>query len=149
MGLQNYKPPRHEFDLGAENEPMSVRGLDLQSISVLIHHHLPDAEALFDLFANRVQLGTSDFQGLIMGIISDAPGFAANVIAMAADEPEAGPQVETMPFPLQVQIIEKIGELTFKDVGGLKKGLEKLMVLLNNDQIKEKVKATLKKAKPR
>ncbi len=148
MGLQNYEPPRHEISLGAENT-LSVRGLDLQAISVLIHHHLPDVEALFDLFANRVQIGVSDFESLIMGVVKDAPGFAANLIAIAADEPKAAPNAEKLPFPLQVKIIEKIGELTFQDVGGLKNGLEKLMVLLNNQQVKEKVATSLKKVRPR
>lgn len=146
MGLQNYIPERHQISIGGENT-MSIRGLALSDISTLINAHLPDIEALFDLFFSGNHVHTDDMRPLVMGIVKDAPGFAANLIAVAADEREAAQQAEMLPFPIQVNAILKIGDLTFKEVGGVKKGMEGLAALLNLDQIKKTLpKMTGKKA---
>lgn len=136
MGLKNYTPVRHELSIGG-GETISVRGLALNDISRLISHHLPDIEALFDLFASGAPVNDQQMQTLIMGVISDAPGFAANLIALAADEPDAAPNAELIPFPVQVDLLMKIADLTFREVGGVKKGMESIAALLNLDRIKK------------
>lgn len=130
MGLQNYTPERHEFVL--KGGSFHVRGLSLEDVSRLINHHLPDLEALFDLFAsNKITSSTDEqFRDVVVGIVQQAPGFAANVIALASDEPDSAKNAAMLPFPVQVDALIKIGDMTFADVGGLGKGLESIAALL-------------------
>lgn len=131
MGLQNYTPERHEFVL--KGGAFSVRGLSLEDVSRLINHHLPDLEALFDLFAGNKITNVSEeqFRTIVVGVVQQAPGFAANVIALASDEPDSAKQAAKLPFPVQVDALMKIGDMTFADVGGLGKGLESIAALLS------------------
>lgn len=131
MGLKDYKPKRHEIKI--EGEVIAeVRGLTLVDFSTLIHTHLPDLDALFDLFTKGGDINQTDFETLAMGVVTDAPGFAANLIAIAADDPEGGPAAMTLPAFTQIETLKKIAELTFVDVGGPKKGMEMIASLLKN-----------------
>jgi len=143
MGLHNYTPQRHEVPLGGENS-ISVRGLALEDISRLIRHHLPDIESLFELFSSGLAVKDQEMETLVVAIVKDAPGFAANLIALACDEPTEAKKAELIPFPLQVQAIQKIGDLTFAEVGGIKNGLESIAALLNLDRIKKSLPGTKK-----
>lgn len=145
MGLHNYTPQRHEMSLGGGNT-IALRGLALEDISRLINVHLPDIEALFDLFASGMAVKDDEMRTLVMSIVKDAPGFAANMIALSADEPDHADKAEKLPAPLQIQIIMKIGDLTFTEVGGVKKGMEMLAGLLNIERIKKNLPGTKTKA---
>ena len=130
MGLKNYKPVRHTFSLG--DNSFSVRGLSLEDIGALVNHHLPDIEALFSIFEKSGSLENDDaFRDIVKAAITEAPGFVANVIAMASDEPDAAQEAQLLPGPIQVSALLKIGDLTFKDVGGVKKGMEDIAALLS------------------
>lgn len=130
MGLNNYTPKRHAFDL--EGGSFTVRGLSLEDVSRLIATHLPDLEALYDLFVSgKINSSTDEqFENLIKTLVVEAPGFAANVIALASDEPDSAKQAALLPFPVQIEAITKIGDMTFTDVGGLGKGMETIAALL-------------------
>lgn len=130
MGLKNYKPVRHEIPLQG-NDPLSIRGLSLEDISALVQHHLPDIEALFELFERAGSMEDDAFRQIVVAAVNEAPGFVANVIAMASDEPDAAENAQELPGPVQVQALLKIGDLTFKDVGGIKKGMEDIAALLS------------------
>lgn len=137
MGLKNYTPERHEIPL--KNNPFLVRGLSLEDISVLINRHLPDIEALFDLFTSGHDLSKLDdnaFKNLAASIVGQAPGFAANLIALAADEPDSAKQAAMLPAPVQINAVIKIGDLTFSEVGGIKKGMESIAALLSQANLK-------------
>lgn len=146
MGLKNYKPERHEFVL--KGGSFHVRGLALEDVSRLVNHHLPDLEALFDLFTQtRVsELEDRQFERLVMSIVQQAPGFAANVIALACDEPDSANEAASLPFPVQVQVLTKIGDLTFYDVGGLGKGMESIAALLKKTNLEASLKRVSAKA---
>lgn len=131
MGLKNYKPVRHEIVLQG-NDPLSIRGLSLEDISALVQHHLPDIEALFELFERSGSMSDDEsFRKIVIAAVNEAPGFVANVIAMAADEPDAAQEAQQLPGPVQVQALLQIGDLTFKDVGGIKKGMGDIAALLS------------------
>lgn len=132
MSLGSYQAPSHEVVL--KGGSFHVKGLSLNEVSLLIHHHMPDIEALFDLFMNIEQVSESDFQSVAAALVSQAPGFAANVIALAAGEPDNAKVAATLPFPVQVDIIVKIGDLTFSEVGGVKKCLESIVPLLTSNK---------------
>lgn len=129
MGLKNYKPRRHEFALG-DGQALSVRGLSLEDISMLVQHHLPDLEELFDLFSTIAEQTDDQFETVVVNLLQRAPGLAANIIALAADEPDAPKEAAMLPAPLQLEILLKVGNFTFEEVGGVKKGMESIAALL-------------------
>lgn len=145
MGLQNYKPRRHEFPLG-EADTLSVRGLSLEDISALVQHHLPDIEALFDLFANLSEQTDQQFETVVVSLLQAAPGLAANIIALAADEPDHPKEAAMLPAPLQVEVLLKIGNFTFEEVGGVKKGMESIAALLKKTNAKSLATKVSKRA---
>lgn len=122
-----------------------VEGLSFESFAVLVRTHLSDLEALFALFADVETMTGEDVEKLALATIEQAPGFAANVIALAAGEPTAAPAAAKMPFPLQVQVLVDIAELTFSEVGGVKKFLPTVLRLLGAPEMTA-VKAALTKA---
>lgn len=146
--LADYQVERREFDL--KGGSFSVSGLSLTEIEVLLRTHLPDLETLFDLFAHIENVSNEDMHKIILAVVNQAPGFAANVIAMAAGEPQCAPIAQRLAGPLQVEILKAIGELTFSEVGGVKKFLETVAAMFGLSNLQEKVKtaaAKVKKAK--
>lgn len=119
--LADYTPPSREFS--TQGGSFTVEGLSLQAITVLVRTHLADMEALFDVFSQKERLENADVMELCMAAVESAPGFVANVIALAAGEPNAAPVVMRMSAPFQAEILEAVGELTFNEVGGVKKFL--------------------------
>ncbi len=132
MGLASYKAPSHEFVL--EGGSFVVKGLSLEQTSLLIQHHLPDIEALFDLLMNAEAIQTGDIRTIAASVVGQAPGFAANLIAVAAGEPDSAKQAATLPLPVQIDVLTKIGDLTFSEVGGIKKAMETVAPLLMNSK---------------
>lgn len=128
MSLAAYQPPRVEVELGEET--VSVSGLSLESITTLVRTHLPDLEALFDLMQAGDNLKGEDVMKLAAALVSQAPGFAANVIALGCGEPDQVAQAEKIPGPKQMELLVTIGNLTFQEVGGVKKSWEMITGLL-------------------
>lgn len=109
-----------------------MRGLSLQDVSMLVQHHLPDIEALFDLFGHLDTATSDDMRPVVTAMVAQAPGFVANLIALACDEPESAKVAATLPAPVQIDALMKVGTLTFVDVGGPKNALETIVALLAN-----------------
>ncbi len=137
MPLAGYKPETREVVVGGDS--FNVKGLALNEIAVLVREHFPDLEALADLFGNGIEnIDSQSFQPLALSLITNAPGFVANVIALAAGEGDAS-DAERLPAAVQVKALFDIGELTFKDVGGPKKCLEMVAALLAKTDLKSKL----------
>jgi hypothetical protein len=135
MPLAGYQPARREIKVGAES--FHVRGLGLTDISVLVREHFPDLDAVFDLFQSGFDgMDAEQIQNLAMVVVSQAPGLAANIIATAAGEGDAS-DAEQLPAPVQIKALVDIGDLTFQDVGGPKKGLELVMALLQKTEVQK------------
>lgn len=130
MGLAGYQPEVREFPLQGGRHTFSVRGLSLSDLAVLIRTHLPDLEGLFEVFQKGGGLDDVDVLSLATSLAAEAPGFTANVIALAAGEVDATNSAAALPFPVQVEALVAIGDLTFKEVGGVKKSLEMVTTLL-------------------
>lgn len=142
MPLAGYKPATREVPLAGGNS-FHVRGLSLNDISVLVREHFPDLDALTGLFDGFDTLTVDQFEPLALSLVSQAPGFVANAIAVAAGEGTAA-DAEQLPGPTQVKALLEIGDLTFIDVGGPKKAWEMIAGLLTRTQVKKaltKVKA--------
>ena len=137
MPLAGYQPETRDVALGAGNH-FKVRGLSLTDIAVLVREHFPDLDAIVDLFNGVEEMTTDQFQPLALSVISQAPGFVANVIALAAGEGDATDAAK-LPGPVQVKALLEIGTLTFADVGGPKKAVEMIASLLGKTEVMKKV----------
>lgn len=138
MPLAGYQPETREIELSKGNS-FHVKGLSLNDLTVLIRVHFDDLDALFDLFDNAERLEVKDLQPLAISVVSNAPGFAANVISLAAGEGSAS-DAERLPFPVQVKALLEIGELTFTEVGGVGKAMELLAGLLKKTNLTSSLK---------
>lgn len=144
--LSDFQVERRE--LAYKGGSFHVEGLSLESFAVLVRTHLQDLEALFDLFEHSENLQGADIQRLAIAVLEEAPGFAANVIALAAGEPDAAPKAAKLPGPVQLEALAAIGELTFTEVGGVKKFLPTVAKLLGVTDMTAVVKrVTRKKAR--
>lgn len=123
-----------------------VKGLTLESLTVLVRTHLPDLEKLFDLFVQNEKLQDGDIERLALAALEEAPGFVSNVIALAAGEPDQAPKVNMLPIDVQFKALTDIAEMTFGEVGSVGKLLEKVVAMLGkNDLTKLKKSMQMKK----
>lgn len=142
MALSNYKAATRSFPLG--DEPLVIKGLSLVDMTTLIRHHLPDLEALVDLasqtLSGRKELNESDMNVLAISLAEHAPGFVGNLIATAEvggkKDQASAEAAMTLPFPLQIELLVAIADLTFNEVGGIKKAFERVAALLKNDKMR-------------
>jgi hypothetical protein len=131
MGLAQYKPQSYEFPI-ADGPVISVTGLSLSMISRLLNIHYQDIAPLFELFERNEKVEEGNFQSLALGLIAEAPGFVANVIALAAGEEDSAANAERLPAPVQIELLARILDLTFKEVGGVGKTMETVTSLLQS-----------------
>ena len=115
-----------------------LSGLSLDAFTTLIRTHLPDLEAVYELVENTTNglsdLTEADLQTLVIAVAEQAPGFVANLIALSAGETsdKAIKVARSLPFPLQVKCLMEVVDLTFDEVGGIKKSIESVMRLLKS-----------------
>lgn len=139
MGLAGYKAPRVRIPVSGDNA-MEVRGASLTTLAVLMREHFQDLEAVLDLVTeNEKSISSSDFQSIALSLISGAPGLAANIIAISAGEGDATDAAE-LPLSVQIHALVEIFNLTFTEVGGVKKAWEQIAVLLKMEKTKEVLK---------
>lgn len=142
MGLADYQPETRVIQLG-KGGSFVVKGLSLTEFTTLIRHHLPDLEAIFDLgvqvTGGKADLTEDDLSRLAIAFAEQAPGFVSNLIALASGETgeKAVKAAGSLPFPLQVKTLVDIAELTFDEVGGIKKALESVAGLLKSNRMTE------------
>lgn len=123
MAFSDYQPERRAVTVKGQ-ELGQVQGLSLESLATLVQTHLPDMEAVVEIFDrnNAGQLVTAqEWLKLAVPLISQAPGLAANIIAIAGDEPTAAPMIQKWPGSVQAAALFDIFELTFSEVGQVKK----------------------------
>ncbi|KAJ09103.1 hypothetical protein [Pseudomonas aeruginosa] len=135
MALSDYTPERREVCVNGK--PLFyVEGLSLETLALLIRTHMPDFEAVFAILINSEQAGgnfNGQLQRAALGIAQQAPGLAANIIAACSGEELSADLVRSasrLPFTAQVEALTQIGELTFREAGGIKKAMESLITLL-------------------
>jgi|GEM_PF-2254497 len=135
MALSDFVPARRPIVVNGE-ALFSVEGISLETLATLVSTHLPDLEAVFDILV-RGETADEPFvahlQRVSQGIALQAPGLAANIIAIASTEeltPALVANAKRLPFPVQVDAMMQIGALTFDEAGGVKKSVESLMILL-------------------
>lgn len=144
MPLAGYQPETRTVQIGPQNT-MIIRGISLTDLATLIREHMPDMDAVFDLFKSVDTMKVEDLQPLILTVVTQAPGLAANVIALAAGEGDASDAAK-LPMPVQVAALLDIGSLTFTEVGGVGKFMETVAALLKTTTM-SKVLTSAKVAK--
>lgn len=130
MSLADYQPARTTVPF--KGGSFDVRGLSADDLGVLLKHHLPDLDRLFELYAEGVDerlavFGTAQYA---MKLVQDAPGLTAHVIALATDEDEVVDKARRLPIPVQVEALKAIVHLTFDEAGGPKNFFESMKNLV-------------------
>ncbi|WP_027533805.1 hypothetical protein [Bradyrhizobium sp. WSM3983] len=110
-----------------------LRGLNIQDIAGIVGRHSTDLNALFaTIQSGAAGVSVENFDAVAAFLLQTVPGAAADIIAYAAfdpakDDPAALVEDALTAFkieaPVQLMLLEKIGELTFAMVG-VKKALE-------------------------
>lgn len=98
-------------------EPITVRGLGLDAIVGILRF---EGEGLQELYAKAID-GTLDgatVATITTALFLESPDLAAIIIAYGAGEPDALEQARLLPAPVQIEILEEIGRLTFAAHGG-------------------------------
>ncbi|NRC54125.1 phage pre-tape measure protein [Neoaquamicrobium sediminum] len=120
MALKGYRLPTLDVELpGGDSFP--VRGLSLPDITFLVSRHGDTMRTLFDRYSGDETIAISDLASVGTSILETAPTLAAEIVAVAADEPDEMETIMRLPFPVQVDALEKVGKLTFDTAGGPKK----------------------------
>ncbi|MFC3724405.1 phage pre-tape measure protein [Neoaquamicrobium sediminum] len=123
MALKGYRLPTLDVELpGGDSFP--VRGLSLPDITFLVSRHGDTMRTLFDRYSGDETIAISDLASVGTSILETAPTLAAEIVAVAADEPDEMETIMRLPFPVQVDALEKVGKLTFDTAGGPKKVVE-------------------------
>lgn len=136
MALADYQPRRHQ--LVVDGQPLcTLRGLTTPDIAVLVEAHHPDLLALMDLINVGRALEDGELMTITVSLLQHAPGVAANIIAIASDEPTSGPVAEKLPFPVQLEALQAIGDMTFTEAASVKKTLGVIAALLQKTNVKK------------
>ena len=132
MGLKHLKLKAEPVEL-PDGESFTVRGLSFADISVLYAKYASEVSAFFDLMARGKAEGVVDVEGAAMlaaDFIRKAPALAAEAIAIASGSPEDFEIALTLPFPVQIEALKKIGLCTFGSEGTAKKFLQTVKLLM-------------------
>ena len=120
MSLSSYTPPRE--NVAAGDASFSVRGLNLDDVALLMtayQQQLAGAYHAFETMQDAARPHQDLMSQMVLALVLDAPAIAADIIAIAADQPDANKQARLLPFPVQVTALTCVGRLTFEAGGGL------------------------------
>lgn len=111
-----------------------VRGLALSDVTRIFRAHADDIETMFSSFSQDkdaiVPTGDPKYAQTAVAtkfggeLLSNFPMVAADIIAYAADEPTLAHKARKLPFPIQLEALQAIAELTFTEEDALKKVAE-------------------------
>lgn len=103
---------------------VEVRAIGLQDVAIIIDAHQATVDRIATMISSRKDL---DFDNnvivvdTIMEAIRESPLLVANLIALCADESEHMEAASKIPLPAQIEILQAISDITFKDEAALKK----------------------------
>jgi hypothetical protein len=130
MELRDYTIPRERVTLPGKVKPgepkpfFEVRGLCADDLTFLImNHHAPITKALMRYQEQRDAIlkgnGLTDF---ILALARDFPDLVAEVISAATDSLDdlTRSKARKLPFPTQLDALNKIVTLSMEDMGDLK-----------------------------
>lgn len=103
MSFSNFTIPTATIETAGGS--ITVRGLAFDDLHQLIQRG--HGEALTPLLSGDLN---------IADLIADAPALVADVIALAADEPDAAATIARLPISLQTRLLTDVYRLTLGDV---------------------------------
>lgn len=135
MGLADYKKATHVISLNDDCE-VAVSGLSLSDITGLIRNRYQQLEEIYDTAVgpdNQI-----DVEQLLQTASDVAPEIITDIIVLGSGEvsEEVYAAASNLPGPLQLSIVAKVIELTFTEVGGVKKFVETVKNLLPKKKVK-------------
>lgn len=133
MGLKDLKLPVDDVEVPGGGS-FTVKGLSFMDMRTLFTKYAAEVTSFFDLIANGGTAKAMDVENaaaVAAAFIRQAPALAAETIALAAGEPDAFGTVLTLPFPVQIEALKKIGKLTFGTDGSAKKFFLTVSELMN------------------
>lgn len=117
-----------------KGQRMTVRGLALSDVTLIFRQHANDVETIFTSFAQDgkqlTQVGDPKYAEKAVAtkfgeqLLSNFPDLVASIIAYGSDEPTLAHKARQLPFPVQMEAINAIAELTFVEEDSLKKVAE-------------------------
>ena len=112
--------------VNAEGKPngVDVRGLNLMDIIGLVDRHRAPLSEAFGNLSGENDEAVKSFGAMSKGFLAALPDVAADVIAVAMDEPDKVDQARKVNASVQLAILEKVAELTFAAEGGAGKVIE-------------------------
>lgn len=129
MSLRDLAVPEEVVEIPGGS--FAVRGLNTDDIAFLVRRHGPAMEKAYtDFMAREGDFTAEDIKDFLVPLIEFAPSLVAEMIACAADDMESVPVARRLPFPTQIDAVEKVVTLTFDAAGGPKKFMETVMRLL-------------------
>lgn len=129
MSLKDLNFP--EVKVETPGGKVAVRGLSLDDIIRIVRDNREAASNLFDQFKlGAIRLDDTTTIGA--AITDQAPDLAAQVIALGAGDgdEESIDIAKRLPFPVQLELLEKIGEQTFVVEGGMEKIAETIVKVI-------------------
>lgn len=125
MGLKHIKLPEAVIEFPGGN--FAVRGLSLDDVSFLVQRHGEKLNSLLSEFkAGSGELTVEAVAQFALPMLKAAPEIAAEMIACASggSDDESIRIAMSLPFPVQLDALQKLAEQTFNVAGGPKKLLE-------------------------
>lgn len=112
-----------------DGEDLVVRGLALDSI---IHLLRVQGGALQEMYASVTagDVNAFDVNELAVAMLDLAPELVGHVVACSVGEPDQWAKVMALPAPVQLELLETAGTLTFAVEGGPKKVMETVIRLM-------------------
>lgn len=146
MSLKSYKPVFSQIPI-SETETFGVRGLNSQDIAILVETHSDTLDELFKLLGDSfgvkgasqdlVEKFDTKLAQAALHVAQKTPQFLAAVVALAAEENQQDGDfaqlikiTRTLPMPVQVNAVIEIAQLTFHEVGGIKKFISQVSQFL-------------------
>lgn len=125
MGLKHIKLP--EAQVKFPGGDIAVRGLSLDDLSFIVQRHGAKLNVLFTSFTEKGELTVEGVADFALPLLQAAPEIASELIACASGDPADAGIAATLPFPVQLEALEKLAELTFNVSGGPKKLVETVL----------------------
>jgi hypothetical protein len=125
MGLSTLRLQKAKIEL-PNDQSFDVRGLTLNDVQSLATDYGPALAGLYQkIIVGTVQdLGAMEMALIGRTLLESAPDLASAIIAHGAGEPDSIDVVREIPFPAQLEALERIFDQTFRSEADLKKVVE-------------------------
>lgn len=130
MAIKDFYVESREIICGSTS--FKVEGLSFDHLVRLFTEARDEMLGALDLYDGLAESGEVNTMALAMAAIEKFPDLVAKLIALAAGEPGTEALVRKMAFPVQMDALVAVAELTFTETDSLKKFLAHLSLLMES-----------------